>query len=94
LETEFCFLLRLLWTTILLYILRHIWDDRHAPLRWALTNFFLLPGLAWNCDPPHLSLLSSLGWQACTSMPTIGWHELPAQASLNFNPPNLSLPSS
>jgi hypothetical protein len=26
-------------------------------LRWGVVNF--LPGLAFNCDPPNLSLLSS-----------------------------------
>jgi hypothetical protein len=58
---------RLVWTTVLLYwASHHSWDDRlHDPaqifsaMMWSYK--LVLPGLAWNHNPPNLSLLHSLG---------------------------------
>jgi hypothetical protein len=71
------------------------------PLRWGLTNLFLLPELAWNPDPPDLSLLHSwddrhivgchsIGWDVCWG---VLWKYLPRLAS-NSDPSDLSFPSS
>jgi hypothetical protein len=51
------FLLRPAWTAVLYFHISHSWDDKHVPthpaflLNWSLAN--VLPGLAFNCDPPR-----------------------------------------
>jgi hypothetical protein len=77
LEKRSCFLTRPAWTTILqFYISCHCWDGRSTPsclvfflLRWGLAKF-LLPRMAWNHDPPNLSLLCIFGWQVHNTTPS------------------------
>jgi hypothetical protein len=49
------------------------WDDRWGSPYPAFSiemgsHELFLPGLAWNCNLPDLSLLHSLVWQACTTL--------------------------
>jgi hypothetical protein len=54
--------------------------------------------LVWNCDPPNLSLLHSLGRKLCVTMPsywlTWGLTNFLSRLSSNHDPPSLSFPSS
>jgi hypothetical protein len=65
LEIGSCSLLRLAWTVIFLYYASHChWDGKCIPphptfLHWDGVSQTLLPGLALNCSPFHLSLPDS-----------------------------------
>jgi hypothetical protein len=48
-----------IWTVIIIYAFCHNWDEsvrHHASFfsKWGLMNF--MPQLAWNLDPPNVSL--------------------------------------
>jgi hypothetical protein len=75
LEIKSCFLHRWAWTEILLFLASHChWDDGWVPpctiffCSDRVLQIFFLPRLAWNHDPPNLSLPYSLGWQVYPTM--------------------------
>jgi hypothetical protein len=94
---------RQVWTTILFSDSCHCWNDRHRPphpaiLHWDGVLWTFLPWLTCNHDPPDLSHLCNMGWQVCATVSSYwlrwGSLELSAQAALNCDPLDLSLPSS
>jgi hypothetical protein len=80
LEIGSCFLPRSAWNAILLfYTSHHHWDDRctsphPALIHWNYKAHKLLPPPDWNCSPPNLNLLWSLGWRVCTPAPSTCWN--------------------
>jgi hypothetical protein len=72
LEVGSPFLPRPTWTVILLFHASHYYQvigACHYTIEMVSCKLLLL-GLAWNHDPPDLSLLGSLGWQVCASAPS------------------------
>jgi hypothetical protein len=65
------------------------------PLRWGLTNLFLLPELAWNPNPPDLRLLHRWNDRHMVGLRWWGvlWNYFPRLVS-NSDPSDLSFPSS
>jgi hypothetical protein len=62
--------------------------------RWNLSNF--LCRLVWKYNPPNLSLLHSLGWEACNTAPSywLRWVSHYFCLDCPYDPPDLSLTSS
>jgi hypothetical protein len=82
LEIASWFLPILSWTTIILfYTSHHCWDDRCLPpcpafsVELGSCEIFL-PRLAWNHDPPKLSLLCSWDNSQVLQHPAVGWDEI------------------
>jgi hypothetical protein len=106
LEIGSCFLPRPAWTMFLLfYAFCSSWNDRHAPphlaffpIEMGISQTFL-SGLAWNHNPPNLSLLHSLRWQVHATVPScwLRWglaNFFPSCPRTIILPTSLSLPNS
>jgi hypothetical protein len=104
LKTEPCFWLRLIWTAILLvYAFHHHWDDHHPHhhtqlfSHWDGVSQTFCAGWPGTMILPISASHIALGWQAHITVPSYwlrwGLCTLCRLAS-NFDPPDLSLPSS